>query len=61
VAALEHGVNGIEEGAGRFPQVSGLRFRLDPSVAPNEGRVSEVEVRSGDGWAPSTPARPTRS
>ena len=56
VAALEHGVNGIEEGAGRFPQVAGLRFRLDPSVAPNAGRVSEVEVRGADGtWAPIDP------
>jgi len=52
LAALEHGVNGIEEGAGRFPQVSGLRFKLDPSVAPNGGRVSEVEVRSAEGWGP---------
>ncbi len=52
VAALEHGVNGIEEGQGRFPQVSGLRFSLDPSVAPNEGRVSAVEARSAEGWAP---------
>lgn len=52
VAALEHGVNGVEEGAGRFPQVAGLRFRLDTSVAPNAGRVSEVEVRTADGWAP---------
>lgn len=56
VAALEHGVNGIEEGAGRFPQVGGLRFRLDPTVAPDSGRVSEVEVRAGDGWAPIDPA-----
>lgn len=55
VAALEHGVNGIEEGAGRFPQVSGLRFELDPSVAPNEGRVSDVEVRDGDSWVPLDP------
>ena len=52
LAALEHGVNGIEEGAGRFPQVSGLRFKLDASVAPNEGRVSDVEIRSAEGWAP---------
>lgn len=52
VAALEHGVNGVEEGAGRFPQVAGLRFRLDVSVAPNTGRVSEVEVHGADGWAP---------
>lgn len=52
LAALEHGVNGVEEGAGRFPQVAGLRFRLDLSVAPNEGRVSEVEVMGADGWEP---------
>ena len=56
IAALEHAVNGIEDGAGRFPQVAGLRFRLDPSVAPNEGRVSEVEVRDGDDWVPIDPA-----
>ncbi len=52
VAALEHGVNGVEEGAGRFPQVAGVRFKLDLRVAPNEGRVSEVEVMGEDGWAP---------
>jgi 5'-nucleotidase len=57
VAALEHGVNGIEEGAGRFPQVSGLRFTLDPTVAPGQGRVSEVEVREGDAWVPIDPAK----
>ncbi len=51
VAALEHGVNGIEDGAGRFPQIAGMRFRLDTSVAPDEGRVSEVEVATDDGWA----------
>jgi 5'-nucleotidase / UDP-sugar diphosphatase len=55
VAALEHGVNGVEEAQGRFPQVAGLRFRLDVSVAPNEGRVSDVEVRTADGWAPLDP------
>ena len=52
LAALEHGVNGVEEGAGRFPQVAGLRFRLDLSVAPNAGRVSDVEVMGADGWEP---------
>lgn len=56
-AALEHGVNGIEEVQGRFPQVSGLRFRLDPSVPPNQGRVSEVEARTAEGWAPLDPDR----
>ncbi|EKF17015.1 5'-nucleotidase C-terminal domain-containing protein [Nitratireductor pacificus] len=50
VASLESGVSQIEDGAGRFPQVSGLRFAFDPSVAPNEGRVKSVEVKDGDGW-----------
>ena len=51
VAALEHGVGAIEDGAGRFPQVAGLRFRLDADATPG-GRVSEVEVRKGEDWAP---------
>ncbi|EKF42389.1 5'-nucleotidase [Nitratireductor indicus C115] len=50
VASLESGVSLIEEGAGRFPQVSGLRYSFDPSVAPNEGRIKSVEVKDGDGW-----------
>lgn len=52
VAALEHGVSAIEDGAGRFPQVAGMRFRLDPSVAPGAGRVSAVEVQTAAGWVP---------
>ncbi len=55
VAALEHGVNGVEEGAGRFPQVAGLRFNLDLGVAPDAGRVSDVQVRTADGFAPIDP------
>lgn len=50
VASLESGVSQIEDGGGRFPQVSGLRFAFDPSVAPNEGRVKSVEVKDGDAW-----------
>lgn len=52
VAALESGVSQIEEGKGRFPQVAGLRYALDPSVPANSGRVSDVEVRTGETWAP---------
>lgn len=55
LAALEHGVGAVEEGAGRFPQVAGLRFQLDLSVAPGAGRVSEVEVMGADGWEPLDP------
>lgn len=38
LGALEHGVSGIEEGQGRFPQVSGLAFQYAP-CAPKGNRV----------------------
>lgn len=50
VASLEAAVNDIENGAGKFPQVGGLKFTLDLNVAPNEGRVKDVMVRDGDQW-----------
>ncbi len=43
LAALENGVSQVEKGAGRFPQVSGLTFTLDPSAEAGK-RVSEVMV-----------------
>ena len=42
--ALEHGVSGLENKAGRFPQVSGLSFTYRRS-APVGSRVSEVWVQ----------------
>lgn len=42
-AALEHGVSAIDEGAGRFPQVSGLAFSYVRSAPPGS-RVKEVTV-----------------
>ncbi len=47
---LEQGVSG-GRGEGRFLQVSGLRFTFDRSKRPGE-RVTKVETRQGDGWAP---------
>ena len=61
VAALENGVSQVEEGAGRFPQVAGLRFTWDPKVAAGEGRVTLVEVKEGDAWVPIDPAKVYRS
>lgn len=55
VAALENGVSQVEEGAGRFAQVAGLKYTFDPSL-PSGARVSEVMVKSGDAWAPIDPA-----
>jgi len=41
--ALEHGVSGLEEGAGRFPQVSGLSFTYSRR-APAGSRVKEISI-----------------
>lgn len=51
-ASLEAGLSGIEEVAGKFPQVAGLRYSFDKSVAPNEGRLQTVEVMEDDTWVP---------
>jgi 5'-nucleotidase len=55
IDALENGVSQVEEVKGRFPQVAGLKFTWDASVAPNEGRIQEVMVQSGDGFAAINP------
>lgn len=57
IDALENGVSQVEEVKGRFPQVAGLTFTWDPSVAPNAGRIGEVMVLGGDGDEPIDPAR----
>ncbi len=43
LAALENGVSQVENGAGRFPQVSGMTFVYDPS-APAGSRIASVMV-----------------
>jgi 5'-nucleotidase / UDP-sugar diphosphatase len=52
VASLEAAVDAIEEGAGKFPQVAGLRYSFDKSVAPGEGRIQSVEVMQDGEWVP---------
>jgi 5'-nucleotidase/UDP-sugar diphosphatase len=49
--ALENGFSQVEEGAGRFPQVAGLRVTWDPSAEPGS-RVTSVEVDMGGTWEP---------
>jgi 5'-nucleotidase len=49
LAALENGVSQVEEGAGRFPQVSGLRFTWDPEAEPGS-RIVSVEVDMDGTW-----------
>ncbi|RWE22916.1 MAG: LysM peptidoglycan-binding domain-containing protein [Mesorhizobium sp.] len=55
VAALESGLSQIEDGAGRFPQVAGLKYSFDKSAAPNAGRVKSVEVMENGAWTPINP------
>ena len=56
VASLESGVSQIEEGAGRFPQVAGLRYSFDKSAAAGEGRIQSVEVMEDGQWVPIDPS-----
>lgn len=51
VAALENGVSQLEEGAGRFPQVAGLKYSFDPSK-PAGSRTSDVMVRKDGAYEP---------
>lgn len=44
--ALENGVSKIEEGAGRFPQVAGIKYTFDPSKPVGE-RIVAVEMADG--------------
>ena len=55
LAALENGVSEVAEGAGRFPQVAGLRFVWNPAAEPG-ARLVSVEVDMGGTWAPLDPA-----
>jgi len=55
IDALENGVSQVEDVKGRFPQVAGIRFTWDPSIAPNEGRIVEVLVAQGNGFVPIDP------
>ena len=55
IAALENGVSQVEKGAGRFPQVAGLKFTFD-AKAPVGARISDVMVADGKGgWVPLDP------
>jgi len=48
IAALENGVSQVENGAGRFPQVSGIRYSWDGSKEAGQ-RIVSVEVMGEDG------------
>ncbi|TKT77535.1 5'-nucleotidase C-terminal domain-containing protein [Aquamicrobium sp. LC103] len=57
VASIEAGLSEIEEGKGKFPQVAGVKYTFDKSVAPNQGRVKSVEVEDNGNWVPIDPEK----
>jgi len=52
LTAIENGVSQIEDVAGRFPQVSGMRYTFNPSKPANEGRVTSIEIDENGSWKP---------
>jgi 5'-nucleotidase / UDP-sugar diphosphatase len=49
LASLENGVSQIDDGAGRFAQVAGMKYSFDRSK-PVGSRITSVEVKDGDGY-----------
>lgn len=54
VTALENGASEYADGAGRFAQVAGLKYTIDPA-ADAGSRISDVMVMQGDDWVPIDP------
>ena len=50
ITALENGVSEVEEGAGRFPQVAGLKYEWSRSQAADQQRIMKVEVLINEKW-----------
>lgn len=53
-AALENGVSQVEEGAGRFPQVAGLKYTWSKSAEPGS-RIENVMVEENGEFVPLDP------
>ncbi|MTI42122.1 5'-nucleotidase [Roseibium hamelinense] len=57
IAALENGVSQVEDGAGRFPQVAGLKFSWTRKKTAGEGRILVVEVMEDGAWVTLDPEK----
>ena len=55
IVALENGVSEVEDVAGRFPQVAGLKYTWDSMKPARKGRIIDVLVMGDDGWTPIDP------
>jgi 5'-nucleotidase len=51
IESLENGVSDVENGAGRFPQVAGLKYSFT-LANPAGDRISDVLVDEGGEWVP---------
>ncbi|WP_270180340.1 cell wall-binding repeat-containing protein [Alkalihalobacillus sp. CinArs1] len=49
IDSLEHGVSGIEDGQGRFPQVSGIMYSYDEEAEVGK-RILDVNVKTEKGY-----------
>lgn len=59
-AALENGLSQIDDGAGRFPQVAGLKYSFDKSKPPGS-RLVPSTCRKAPSSSRSIPKRPMAS
>lgn len=57
IASLENGLSDIENGAGRFPQVAGLKYSFDKTKPSGSRLVGDVMVEEDGTWAPIDPAK----
>jgi 5'-nucleotidase / UDP-sugar diphosphatase len=57
LASLENGLSDIENGAGRFPQVAGLKYSFDKTQPSGARLVGDVEVMENGNWVPLDPAK----
>lgn len=56
IEALENGASQMADGGGRFLQVAGLKYTIDPNAEAGS-RISDVLVGEGEEWAPIDPAQ----
>jgi len=54
LSALENGVSQVADGAGRFPQVAGMRYTWDPEAEPGS-RIVSVEIETDAGFVAIDP------
>ena len=57
LASLENGLSDIENGAGRFPQVAGLKYSFDKTKPAGSRLVGDVLTEESGAWVKLDPAK----